>query len=216
VPLECDGTDAAVSFTLGQGEAAVFALDRLEDAAIPLPCPLEAAEGQFTATVTFWRGWLAQSRHRGRWREMVHRSALTLKLLTYAPTGAMVAAPTASLPKQIGGERNWDYRHLWVRDAAFCVYSLLRLGFTGEAESFVRFLLERIDHRAVGPSGPLQIMYGIDSRTQVPENSPTWRATVARRRCASATPRPTSSNSTSTARSNAPCASPGAGACPPT
>jgi GH15 family glucan-1,4-alpha-glucosidase len=169
VPLECDGTDAAASFTLSQGEAAVFALDRLEGAAVPLPCPLDAAEKQFTATVAFWRGWLAQSRYRGRWREMVHRSALTLKLLTYAPTGAMVAAPTTSLPEQIGGERNWDYRYLWVRDAAFCVYSLLRLGFTGEAEAFMRFLLERIDHRAVGPSGPLQIMYGIDGRPDVPE-----------------------------------------------
>ena len=169
MPLECDGTDAGAQFKLAQGEAAVFALDRIDGTEAAYACPLDEAEKHFTATVAFWRGWLAQSRYRGRWREMVHRSALTLKLLTYAPTGAMVAAPTTSLPEQIGGERNWDYRYLWVRDAAFCVYSLLRLGFTSEAEGFMRFLLDRIDQCADGASGPLQIMYGIDGRTELPE-----------------------------------------------
>ena len=86
------------------------------------------------ATVHFWWDWLSASRYRGRWREVVHRSALTLKLLTYAPTGAIVAAPTTSLPEQIGGERNWDYRYVWIRDAAFCVYALLRLGFEGRGD----------------------------------------------------------------------------------
>ncbi len=85
------------------------------------------------ATLRFWWCWLSASRYRGRWREVVHRSALTLKLLTYAPTGAIIAAPTTSLPELIGGERNWDYRYFWVRDAAFCVYALLRLGFNEEA-----------------------------------------------------------------------------------
>ena len=117
----------------------------------------------------FWRRWLAGSRYHGRWREMVHRSALTLKLLTYAPTGAIVAAPTTSLPEQIGGERNWDYRYVWVRDAAFCVYAMLRLGFTGEAEAFMSFLSERCMMHEAGPTGPLQIMYGIDGRSDLPE-----------------------------------------------
>ena len=84
-------------------------------------------------TRDFWRGWLGQSTYTGRWREKVERSAMTLKLMTYAPTGALVAAPTAGLPEQVGGERNWDYRYTWIRDASFSVYALLGLGFTEEA-----------------------------------------------------------------------------------
>ncbi|NUR85643.1 MAG: glycoside hydrolase family 15 protein, partial [Nonomuraea sp.] len=122
VPVECDGRDVRAAFILEEGDSAVFALDRVHAEAPPRACPHAEAEEQFAATVAFWRRWLSASRYRGRWREMVHRSALTLKLLTYAPTGAIVAAPTTSLPEQIGGERNWDYRYVWVRDAAFCVY----------------------------------------------------------------------------------------------
>jgi GH15 family glucan-1,4-alpha-glucosidase len=120
--------------------------------------------------VAFWRHWLSASRYRGRWRETVNRSALTLKLLFYAPTGTIVAAPTTSLPEQIGGERNWDYRYVWIRDAAFCVYALLRLGFSGEAEAFMGFLAQHVTRRGSGQSGPLQIMYGIDGRTELPES----------------------------------------------
>src|SRR4051794_16479355 len=169
VPVQCDGRDAKAEFKLGEGESEVFALDRVGDDVVPLGCPHAMAEEQFAATVAFWRRWLSTSRYRGRWRETVHRSALTLKLLTYAPTGAIVAAPTTSLPEQIGGERNWDYRYVWIRDAAFCVYALLRLGFTGEAEAFMDFLAKRRRLEDGSPSGPLQIMYGIDGRTGLPE-----------------------------------------------
>ncbi|MFB7664282.1 glycoside hydrolase family 15 protein [Kitasatospora sp. NPDC056138] len=171
--LESDGRDVWAHFKLLEGESVVFALDRIGDEVRPRACPRAEAEDQFGATVRFWRRWLAGSRYHGRWRETVHRSALALKLLTYAPTGAIVAAPTTSLPEQIGGERNWDYRYVWVRDAAFCIYAMLRLGFTSEAEAFMGFLDERCILRGpgqgVGATGPLQIMYGIDGRCDLPE-----------------------------------------------
>ncbi|MET7542471.1 glycoside hydrolase family 15 protein [Streptomyces sp. NPDC055059] len=169
-PLESDGTDVWSHFKLLEGESVVFALDQINDRVRPRACPHAEAEEQFEATVRFWVHWLGRSRYRGRWREMVHRSALALKLLTYVPTGAIVAAPTTSLPERVGGERNWDYRYVWVRDAAFCIYALLRLGFTSEAEAFMGFLSERGIMRGIGPTGPLQIMYGIDGRSDLPES----------------------------------------------
>ena len=125
----------------------------------------------FKATVDFWRRWLRRCGYAGRWRETVNRSALTLKLLTYQPTGAIVAAPTTSLPEQLGGERNWDYRFTWIRDAAFTIFALLRLGFTEEAGAFGGWLRDRFHERMHGGSGPLQIMYGIDGRTDLTEET---------------------------------------------
>lgn len=121
-------------------------------------------------TVRFWEAWLAQSTYTGRWREALNRSAITLKLMTYAPTGGLVAAPTAGLPEQVGGERNWDYRYTWVRDASFSVYALLGMGFTEEAAALGRWLRRRLDEQAQGGGGgPLKIMYRIDGSSDLSE-----------------------------------------------
>jgi GH15 family glucan-1,4-alpha-glucosidase len=168
-PITSDGVDVCSKFTITEGESVVFALDRVGDGVAELPCALTEDDQLFDATVKYWRRWLSASRYRGRWREVVHRSALTLKLLTYAPTGAIIASPTTSLPEQLGGERNWDYRYVWIRDAAFCVNALLRLGFTDEADAFMDFLSEHVTLRDRGDHGPLQSMYGIDGRADLPE-----------------------------------------------
>ena len=172
VPLHRGEHGVLADFALSAGETATFILERVtrghhRDSAIE---PEETAAA-FEDTLAFWRRWLSTSGYRGRWREMVHRSALVLKLLTYAPTGAIVAAPTAALPEVIGGERNWDYRYTWVRDAAFSVHALLRLGFTEEASAFMDFLEARAKETHVGQNGPLQIMYGIDGRHDIPEHT---------------------------------------------
>ena len=123
----------------------------------------------FDETVRFWESWLAQSTYAGRWREELNRSAITLKLMTYAPSGGLVAAPTAGLPEQVGGERNWDYRYTWVRDASFSVYALLGMGFTGEAAALGRWLRDRIEERAGDGRTPLNIMYRIDGSSDLTE-----------------------------------------------
>src|SRR5207245_7806842 len=109
----------------------------LESGAVrPRPFSRPEVVTMLTETIGYWRRWLDRSTYRGRWREVVARSAITLKLMTYAPTGALVAAPTCGLPEQVGGERNWDYRYTWVRDASFSVYALLGLGYPEEAAAF--------------------------------------------------------------------------------
>jgi GH15 family glucan-1,4-alpha-glucosidase len=129
----------------------------------------------FDETVRFWRSWLAQSTYTGRWRETLERSAITLKLMTYAPSGGIVAAPTAALPEQIGGERNWDYRYTWVRDASFSVYALLGMGFTEEAAALGRWLVARVHEQVGGKGGPLNIMYRVDGSSDlIEEILPHW------------------------------------------
>jgi GH15 family glucan-1,4-alpha-glucosidase len=122
-------------------------------------------------TVGFWRSWLAGSTYTGRWREAVQRSAITLKLMTYAPTGGLVAAPTAALPEQVGGERNWDYRYTWIRDASFSVHALLRLGLVDEAAQFASWLGDRVREHVGSDTGPLNIMYRIDGSPDLKEEA---------------------------------------------
>jgi GH15 family glucan-1,4-alpha-glucosidase len=169
-PLEiAGGRDVCARIEIRAGETAGFVLERVDPDEAPVPYSDAEIASELDATVAFWRRWLQGSWYSGRWREMVHRSALTLKLLTYAPTGAIVAAPTTSLPERIGGGRNWDYRFTWMRDAAFTLYALLRLGFAEEAAAFMRWLEGRFRHAGDRESGPLQIMYGIDGREHLPE-----------------------------------------------
>ena len=167
--LALDERDAVAEFTLEEGGVAVFSLEEVGSSTELRVGGAEETLDELMTTVRFWWHWLSASRYRGRWREVVHRSALTLKLLTYAPTGAIIAAPTTSLPEQIGGERNWDYRYVWVRDAAFCAHALLRLGFEEEATAFMNFLLTQCAPPDGSPHGPLQVMYGIDGRADLAE-----------------------------------------------
>jgi GH15 family glucan-1,4-alpha-glucosidase len=168
-PIACDGRDVEGEFTLRAGESATFVLERVGAEYRPRPFSDEETRDAYERTIAYWRRWVARCEYRGRWREMVYRSALTLKLLTFQPTGAIVAAPTTSLPERLGGPRNWDYRYTWIRDAAFSLYALLRLGFTDEAHAFMGWLGDRIRDGMRGKSGPLQIMYGIDGRSELPE-----------------------------------------------
>lgn len=162
VPLEEDSQGGVrTTFILHQGQSAYFQLESARNQDVrPHHHTPRYYEAEFLETKRYWQNWLSHCRYQGRWREMVHRSALVLKLLTYAPTGAIVAAPTTSLPETIGGARNWDYRYTWLRDAAFTLYSFLILGFTQEAEAFMGWLAARCHE--LQADGSLQPMFTID------------------------------------------------------
>ncbi|EKV27370.1 Glucoamylase [Caenispirillum salinarum AK4] len=162
------GNGVGCTFTLDEGESAVFAFRELLPEEEDCAClPEGPTEDLFRETVAYWRDWISHCTYTGRWRETVHRSALALKLMTFEPTGAIVAAPTCSLPEEIGGERNWDYRYTWIRDAAFTVYAFLRIGFKQEAGAFMEFLANLCSETE--SEWPLQIMYGIDGRKHLAE-----------------------------------------------
>ncbi|MYS86585.1 glycoside hydrolase family 15 protein [Embleya scabrispora] len=171
-PLERDGQDVRGTVTLSAGEVggAVFTVCASGGEAPPPPT-VDGLIAQVRDTSLFWRQWLRQSRYRGRWPELVHRSVITLKLLTYAPTGALVAAATMGLPEQVGGERNWDYRFTWVRDGALSVRAMLDLGFVEEATAFVHWLVARLREREGKEDEPLQTMYRIDGNPDLPEQT---------------------------------------------
>jgi GH15 family glucan-1,4-alpha-glucosidase len=162
VPLRIQNGDAIAEFTLRPDEHAEFVLEwALPGVASPATAS-DYVSRCFKDTVNFWRCWIGRSTYQGRWREMVNRAALTLKLLVSQPYGSLVAAPTFGLPEHIGGERNWDYRYTWIRDASFSLYALIRLGYTDEAGAFMRWL--EACCKKLEPDGSLQVLYGIDGR----------------------------------------------------
>src|SRR5579871_1996786 len=167
VPLRRSGKGVMAEFTMNEGSGYCFVLYGLKPHQPARVFDVQESDRLFHETIEYWRSWLSKSRYRGRWREMVNRSALVLKLLTYEPTGAIVAAPTCSLPESLGGQRNWDYRYAWIRDAAFTLYSLLRIGFTEEATKFIAFLDARCHEMEA--DGSLQVVYGIDGRHDLAE-----------------------------------------------
>jgi GH15 family glucan-1,4-alpha-glucosidase len=169
-PRPAAGESVHASFPLEAGQVRGLILETAADGP-PRQVRVAEAEQLMHEAASFWRSWLAQSTYTGRWREMLQRSAITLKLMSYAPSGGLVAAPTAGLPEQIGGERNWDYRFTWIRDASFSVYALLRMGFTEEAAAFAGWLRDRVEEKAGGASGPLNIMYRIDGSSDLSEET---------------------------------------------
>jgi GH15 family glucan-1,4-alpha-glucosidase len=162
VPLRLCNGDAIAEFTLRADEHATFVLEWAQPGVeSPILMP-DYVPSCFKNTVNFWRRWIGHSNYQGRWREMVNRAALTLKMLVSQPYGSLVAAPTCGLPEKFGGERNWDYRYTWIRDASFTLYALIRLGYTEEAGAFMRWIEARC--REPEPGGALQVMYGIGGR----------------------------------------------------
>ena len=165
IPFPVSGTGVSAEFRLRQGEKVAFVLSYGE--AEPRKIEDYHTERQRARTEVFWMDWTSQLRYRGRWKEAVTRSALTLKLLVYEPTGAIVAAPTASLPESIGGERNWDYRYSWIRDSASSLWAFHKIGCKSESEAYLRWLIDN------NPSLDLdlRLMYDVDGGTGIRERT---------------------------------------------
>ncbi len=166
---EIVGDSVKVNFEIQEGNTEYIVIDAVEHVEEADKFDVDRIESLFEHTVDYWRRWINRCTYTGRWREMVHRSALVLKLLTYDPTGAFVAAPTTSLPEHLGGVRNWDYRYTWIRDAAFSVYGLLRIGLTEEAGRFMDWLQERCADSE--DDGTLKIMYSIEGNHDLEEHT---------------------------------------------
>lgn len=158
VDLKLCERDAVAEFELRCGQTATFILEEADGHT--RGDPPDFSSHAFKVTADFWRGWISRCRYRGRWREMVHRSALALKLLTSRDFGSIVAAPCFGFPNEPGGERNWDYRYTWLRDASFTIYAFIRLGYTDEARAFTHWLERRIHELDDG--GALEVMYKVD------------------------------------------------------
>ena len=171
-PLTIDGQDAVATFTLKRDRTATFVLESTAGDEGNIQALDERGFAQLLSDTTrYWRGWMAKSIYEGRWREMVNRSALILKLLTSQEYGSLIAAPTFGLPERLGGARNWDYRLCWLRDSSFTLYAFMRLGFTEEVEAFGGWMRERIETglQQNRQDGPLKPMYRIHDEDEQPE-----------------------------------------------
>jgi GH15 family glucan-1,4-alpha-glucosidase len=167
IPLEVRDGDGYLEFTLNENEHADFSLELISDVNTPLHNLSDFVTARLYETLDYWKKWVAQSTYQGRWMEMVHRSALVLKLMTSYKHGSVVAAPTFGLPEELGGIRNWDYRYTWIRDASFTIYALLRLGYRKEARQFMNWVETQCND--IGQTGALRLMYTIDGRKELKE-----------------------------------------------
>ena len=169
VEVTIDDRDVCAEFTLQAGETRDFVLEVVAgpDSRTQADHP-GWVDRAYDSTVGYWRRWVAQTSYRGRWKEMLDRSALTLKMLTSQRYGSIVAAPTFGLPELVGGERNWDYRYTWIRDGSMTAAAFIRLGFHAEATAFVQWITRRFEDSG---GAALQIMYGIDGRVELTEST---------------------------------------------
>jgi GH15 family glucan-1,4-alpha-glucosidase len=176
--IEQHGDGVRATRTLRAGQSGGLVLESMGGR--PRRMAPEEIERLQRETADFWRAWVHKSTYTGRWREMVSRSAMTLKMMIYKPTGAPVAAPTMGLPEQTGGERNWDYRYTWIRDGSFSLYALLGLGYVEEARAFAGWLRARGETVQPGSGHPLKIMYRVDGSSDLTEETldhlEGWRA----------------------------------------
>jgi len=173
-PIDVDGDSAVCETTLGEGDELAFELSA-HDAAIDQDDVADHVTHLVTETIDYWKLWTAGGTYRGRYQAAVERSALALKLLTNRTTGGMLAAGTTSLPEHLGGERNWDYRYVWIRDAAFTVYALLEIGHDAEADAFIGWLIERVDECNEAGDSPLTPVYDLDGNARIGEAELDWR-----------------------------------------
>lgn len=172
-PIELDGDAVVCETTLQEGDELAFELSA-PDATIDDDVAGHVTR-LVTETVDYWKLWTAGGTYSGRYQAAVQRSALALKLLTNRSTGGMLAAGTTSLPEHLGGERNWDYRYVWIRDAAFTVYALLEIGHDAEADAFIAWLLDRVDECDEAGDTPLTPVYDLDGNAKLGEETLDWR-----------------------------------------
>ncbi|KAI0022938.1 glycosyl hydrolase [Xylariomycetidae sp. FL0641] len=162
------GEGVVARVTVQEGQAVSFILRKDVPDHVTTNITTAVVDSQQHDTQMFWFNWLSKSKYKGAWREVVTRSLMILKMLTFEPTGAIVAAPTFSIPEAIGGQRNWDYRYSWIRDSSFTIYILLRMGFTEEADAYMNFIDERFQ-KSTTQEGGLPIMFTIRGETDIPE-----------------------------------------------